>query len=158
MLFVCTGNVCRSPLAEAVLRTELLRRNGHQDIVVDSAGTHADHIGQQADPRMRSVARSHGITVHHRARRLEPSELSSWDMIFAMDEGHLRIMTRYAREDEVAGRILLFRSYDPVRDDRYFPDVPDPWYGARDGFERVYEIVSRTCQRITDALLADRHD
>ena len=151
ILFVCTGNICRSPLAEAILAHELNRRGVGDDFEVDSAGTDAYHVGDPPDPRMRSIAKGHGITLRGRSRRFKPHEFDTWDYVFAMDTGHYRVLERYARRPSDNGRIVMFRTYDPLTD-HDSPDVPDPWYGSMDGFDRVYEIVSRTCVRIADAI------
>ncbi len=157
ILFVCSGNICRSPLAEAILRAELDRRGTNGSFVVHSAGTHADHLGQDADPRMRAVARRRGHEVNHRARRVRPTDLSEYDHIIAMDGGHLRILHRYASSPEIRDRITLFRSYDPeVAADRV-PDVPDPWYGEVRDFENVHDIVERTCRVMAEKLTAEPH-
>jgi len=153
--FVCTGNVCRSPLAEAVLRHELERRGIADRFEIDSAGTDAYHVGEPADPRMRRVAADRGVRISHRSRDFRAHELQSFDFVYAMDAGHERQLSRFARTDDERERIRLFRDFDPVTSDRYFPDVPDPWYGDMDGFERVYDIVSRTCSQIADELARD---
>jgi protein-tyrosine phosphatase len=151
--FVCTGNICRSPLAEAVLVAELTRRGVDGRFTVESSGTDAYHVGEPADSRMRSVAAEHGVRIEHRARRFKRTDFDQFDYIFALDAGHHRALTRMATTDDAAGKVLLFRSADPQQDDNDFPDVPDPWYGSMEGFERVYRMVSRTCEVIASRLI-----
>lgn len=160
ILFVCSGNICRSPLAEAILREELARRGTNGRFIVDSAGTHADHTGQQSDPRMRAVARKRGIHVDHRARRVTPEEVGHFDLVFAMDRGHLQTLRRYAGDAGAADHIVMFRSFDPHltsgrHGSAHAPDVPDPWYGDIRDFEHVHDIVARTCACIAERLAAE---
>ena len=150
--FVCTGNICRSPLAEAVLRDELQRRGISERFEVDSAGTHAHHTGEESDSRMRRVASAHGVNIRHRARQFRDSEAAAFDYVLAMDTGHERALKRQVRGDAAGENITMFRNFDSETDDTDYPDVPDPWYGNLAGFERVFEMVSRTCLEFADHL------
>ena len=162
ILFVCTGNVCRSPLAEALLQAELEERGAGERFDIDSVGTTAEHRGQDADPRMRRVAARHGVPFTHRARRVALRELEAADLIVAMDASHRAALLRRAANDRIARKIRMFREFDPTVSDKRrgmsregegaIPDVPDPWYGGLEGFEFVYLIVKRTCARLAEIL------
>lgn len=138
------------------------RERGLSDrISVESSGTGAWHVGQDADPRMRKTAARHGLVLHHPARMIERSDLADRDILFAMDRGHyreIRAMGRHVFETGEAPQLYVFRQFDPVVGGGEIapledaPDVPDPYYGGRDGFEHVYEIVERTCHVILDMI------
>ncbi|MFW5884573.1 MAG: low molecular weight protein-tyrosine-phosphatase [Spirochaetota bacterium] len=153
VLFVCTGNICRSPLAEAVLRDKLARRGIADRFEVDSAGTVDDHLGERSDPRMRRTAASRGVVIDHRARLVRADELASADLVVGMDDWHVRLL-----EGMVDGRsveIRKMRDYDPevvAAAGERAPDVPDPWYGGQRGFEDVYDMVERSCEALADRL------
>ncbi|MDA3950443.1 MAG: low molecular weight phosphotyrosine protein phosphatase [Spirochaeta sp.] len=162
-MFVCSGNICRSPLAHRMLEHQAKQRGMAEHLTVESSGTGAWHVGQDADPRMRKTAAAHGLTFHHPARMIERSDLVDYDVLFAMDRGHyrqIRAMGRHNFDDELASRVYVFRQFDPlvagdgVVTPEDAPDVPDPYYGGKDGFEEVYRIVERTCSRILDEITA----
>ncbi|RMH20302.1 MAG: low molecular weight phosphotyrosine protein phosphatase [Gemmatimonadetes bacterium] len=144
VLFVCLGNICRSPLAEGVLRHRLAARGLDARVAVDSAGTGAWHVGEPADARSRAVARRHGVILDGRARRVDPSDFERFDLVLAMDRSNLADLEALRPPGEVRARLALFRAFDPLADGDL--DVPDPYYGGPDGFERVYEIVERACE------------
>jgi len=148
VLFVCLGNICRSPLAENVFRHLVEDAGLEDDFEIDSAGTGSWHVGERPDSRAVAAARARGIEVRGRARQVTPEDLSTFDYVLAMDRDNLRDLDHMARGGETTARIELFRAYDPDRDG---DDVPDPYYGGPTGFEDVLEIVSRSCRR----LLAD---
>ena len=156
ILFVCSGNICRSPLAQAVLEHKLEQRGFSDRFVVDSAGTVADHLGQQADRRMRRTAARRGITIDHRARRVRPRDLAEFDLIVGMDDWHMSTLRSMVDGHPVTLRKM--REFDPLAAPSgagAVPDVPDPWYGGMDGFEEVFEMVDRSCERLTEILTGD---
>lgn len=149
ILFVCLGNICRSPLAEGVFR-HLAGEAGVLDrFVIDSAGTGDWHVGEPPDARAAAVARRHGIELTGRARQVTPEDLRRFDHVLAMDRENLDELVRMAERSGATARIRLLREHDPSAEGA--EDVPDPYYGGPSGFEEVYRIVSRSCR----ALLAE---
>lgn len=137
VLFVCTGNICRSPTADGVFRK--LVEDAGLDVRVDSAGTHGYHIGEGPDPRTVRAARARGYDLSRlRARKLVVADFDRFDLILAMDRGHLDIMRRLAPVGSAA-QLALFSDFAPA------PwrgrDVPDPYYGGADGFVEVLDMV-----------------
>jgi protein-tyrosine phosphatase len=138
--FVCTGNICRSPVAALVL-TEHLRRAGLADRVrVTSAGTGPWHVGEPADPRARRVLADRGYPAGHVAAQVDDDHLSA-DLLVAMDTGHEAALRRLL--PGAGGRVVLFRSFEPdaIDQDAADQDVPDPYYGDPAGFVEVIELV-----------------
>ncbi|MFI1419787.1 low molecular weight protein-tyrosine-phosphatase [Streptomyces sp. NPDC020731] len=137
--FVCTGNICRSPMAESVFRARVAEAGLDGPVEVDSAGTGGWHEGEGADPRTVTVLRENGYGTGHTARRFDPSWFARLDLVIALDSGHLRALRRLAPTDRDADKVRLLRSYDPAAGDD--PDVPDPYYGGADGFNECLEMV-----------------
>lgn len=137
--FVCTGNICRSPMAESVFRACVEEAGLDGLVEVDSAGTGGWHEGDGADPRSLDVLEEHGYDSDHTARQFQASWFSRLDLVIALDSGHLKALRRLAPTPEDAAKVRLLRSYDPAADDDL--DVPDPYYGGRGGFETVLEMV-----------------
>jgi protein-tyrosine phosphatase len=153
LLFVCTGNICRSPLAHAVFEHQASAAGGDLSFEVESAGTDAYHVGEDADSRMRATAARRGVPFNHRARRISREDLEEYDYIFVMDRGHerkLRGMAAAAGLGNLDGKIRMYREFDPQGSAS--DEVPDPWYGGQDGFDLVYDIVERTSREILRAL------
>ena len=152
VLFVCLGNICRSPTGEGVMRHLLAARGLEDAIDVDSAGTGAWHVGNPADPRMRRAAEGRGIPLESLARQAVAEDFDRFDLVIAMDWDNHRDLRRMARE---AGRrdpenLFLFSDFLPTDRPR---DVPDPYYGGEAGFEEVLDLVEEGCPNILERLL-----
>jgi protein-tyrosine phosphatase len=150
VLFVCLGNICRSPLAEGVFRA-LVRREGlESDFHIDSAGTGSWHAGEPPDARSAKVAAEHGITLDHRARQVRREDLERFDFVIAMDRENLSALQRMANGLGGA-RLHLLREFEHETDGE---EVPDPYYGGPSGFDEVFEMVRRSCEGLLRELRA----
>ncbi|MFE9055504.1 low molecular weight protein-tyrosine-phosphatase [Streptomyces mutabilis] len=147
--FVCTGNICRSPMAEAVFHARVADAGLDGLVEAGSAGTGGWHEGENADPRTMAVLAENGYGLDHTARQFQPSWFSRLDLVIALDAGHLRSLRRLAPTEQDADKVRLLRSYDPAAD-RGDLDVPDPYYGGVEGFEECLEMV----EAASDGLLA----
>ena len=152
VLFVCLGNICRSPLAEGIFAA-LANERGLDGYHVDSAGTAAYHSGEPPDSRSAAVAAAHGVRLTGVARQVTPRDLERFDIVVAMDRSNRHSLERLRRRVR-GGRgaladIVMMRDYEPGARD---PDVPDPYYGGPGGFERVYRILERACSGLLDEL------
>ena len=142
VLFVCMGNICRSPLAEGVFR-HLVEDEGLDDaFVVDSAGTGAWHVGDAPDPRSVEVAAAHGVRLGGQARQVTLDDLGRFDFVIAMDRDNLAALEKIADAGPGTARPHLLREFDPTADG---DEVPDPYYGGPRGFEHVYGMVRAAC-------------
>ncbi|MDX1389947.1 MAG: low molecular weight protein-tyrosine-phosphatase [Acidobacteriota bacterium] len=151
VLFVCLGNICRSPLAEGVFR-QLVSEAGLEDrFEIDSAGTGAWHVGEKPDARAAMVAGQHGIALDCNARQLTEEDVARFDWLIAMDRENLRNIRRMADAVGSDAEIHLLREFDTEGSG---DEVPDPYYGGASGFETVYEMVHRSCARLLDRLKA----
>jgi len=153
VLFVCLGNICRSPAAEGVFLHLLGREGLEQHFQVDSAGTGGWHVGSPADRRMRAAAARRGIALVSRARQIESDDLHHFDHVLTMDEDNLAAVGRLARQAEGKARITpLSRHCSQLSAD----EVPDPYYGGSDGFERVLDLLEDACAGLLASLIEER--
>jgi protein-tyrosine phosphatase len=154
ILFVCLGNICRSPTAEGVFR-RLVRDEGLEDrIEIDSAGTGNWHVGAPPDERATAAARKRQITLEGAARQFEPDDFQSFDLILAMDAENERDLKRLAPDDDARAKVRLFREFDPASRDEPDLDVPDPYYGGERGFDQVLDLVDAAARGLLDELRA----
>lgn len=153
VLFVCLGNICRSPLGEGVLAHRLEAEDLTDRVRVDSAGTGAWHVGNPPDPRSAEVAMRHGILLRGRARRVQAGDFEEFDYIFAMDRSNLRDLQHLQPRDGGGAVLTLFRDFDPQPGGDL--DVPDPYYGGPDGFDLMFEMIDRTCEAFVEHLLSE---
>ncbi len=151
LLFVCLGNIVRSPLAENLFH-HLARQAGLDGkYQVDSAGTSAWHAGEAPDPRMRRVAQQRGLSYSGQARQVERGDFARFDLILAMDGDNYRDLMRLAGTPAERAKVRLLREFDPQAGDAG-QDVPDPYYGGAAGFETTYRIVERAVKGLLQAL------
>ena len=146
VLFVCLGNICRSPIAQGVFE-DLLRREGlEEEVFVDSAGTGAWHIGQPPDARGQESAGKRGMDLsNQRARRVAPEDCEKFDYLIAMDRENYESVSALCRQSDA--EVRLFLDYAP---DLSQEEVPDPYYGGPDGFEHVLDLVEEAARGLLD--------
>ncbi|WP_233415570.1 low molecular weight protein-tyrosine-phosphatase [Streptomyces sp. N35] len=148
--FVCTGNICRSPMAEQVFRAYVTEAGLDSLVEVDSAGTGGWHEGDGADPRTVAVLEENGYGSEHAARQFRAGWFARLDLVIALDEGHLRDLRRLAPTPADAAKVRLLRAYDPGAEGDL--DVPDPYYGGRDGFDACLELIEAACPGLLSAV------
>ena len=152
IMFVCLGNICRSSLAETVLQKIIDDNDQSENFIIDSSGTSSAHAGGDPDLRMQKVALSKGFQMTHRAKQLKQSDLEKFDLIFAMDEKNYQDILRLADSPLIKKKVHMFREFDPQVSSS--DSVPDPYYGGKEGFEDVFQIISRTSQNIFDKIMS----
>lgn len=149
IVFVCLGNICRSPTAEGVFQHLVKERNLGVYFEIDSAGTSAYHVGESPNSKSQQVANKHGVQLHSRSRKFEYSDLEYYDLILAMDHDNLSNVQNLDKRNRFDDKIALMRSFDPQPGDGA---VPDPYYGGMRGFENVFQVVKRSCESLLDEL------
>jgi protein-tyrosine phosphatase len=157
VLFVCLGNICRSPTAEGVMRSLVAREGLHELVQVDSAGTGAWHVGSAPDQRATAAALAHGVRLEGRARQVRAEDFEDFDLLLAMDGENLRELRGLAVGEQQRAKVRLLREFDPasvaVEGTRAAAgdlDVPDPYYGAAGGFDEVFELVQAACEGLLE--------
>lgn len=139
---VCLGNICRSPLAEGVLKSKVASRS----ILVDSAGTAAYHVGNSPDKRSIQIAKTYGIDIsEQRARAFSKDDFENFDIIYAMDRSNYNNILRLASSVASKNKVQLLLNESFPGEDR---EVPDPYYGGKEGFETIYQLIDTACDRI----------
>jgi len=149
--FVCLGNICRSPTAEAVFRVQVEAAGLAARFEIDSAGTGGWHAGELADPRTRRTALGRGVEITHRARQLLRADLERFDHLLAMDAENLATVRGLARREQERAKVQLLRAFDPEA--RPGAEVLDPYHSGR--FEEVFDLCERVCAGLLARLRAD---
>jgi protein-tyrosine phosphatase len=152
VLFVCLGNICRSPTAEGVMRALVLEAGLTGEIQLDSAGTGSWHVGSPPDPRASAAARSRGIALEGSGRQVSDDDFKEFDLIVAMDSSNLRELRQLASGEDERSKVRLLREFDPASAGAEDLDVPDPYYGAPGGFDEVLDLVQAACQGLLDQI------
>lgn len=140
ILFVCLGNICRSPLAEGLFKHKIKEKGLENFFEADSCGTANYHVDDLPDPRTLANAKKNGVSIDHRGRQLKPADLEHYDFIFAMDSMNHTNILRVKNAADHAHKIALIRDYDPLEKG----DVPDPYHGTEYHFQEVFDILDRT--------------
>ena len=141
ILFVCLGNICRSPLAEAIFKHKIRSHQLDAYFEADSCGTSNYHIGDPPDTRTIANARKNGVAINHLGRQLCTDDLEKYDYILAMDQSNYQNILKIDNAQQYSGKVALMRSYDPLGKGK---EVPDPYYGGESLFQEVFEILDRS--------------
>jgi protein-tyrosine phosphatase len=152
LLFVCLGNICRSPTAEGVMRALARERGLQRSVELESAGTGAWHVGSPPDARATHAARARGVALEGAARQVRVEDFNDFDLLLAMDRENLRELRRLAPGDEQRAKVRLLREFDPASAGSDDLDVPDPYYGAAGGFDEVFELVHAACEGLLEQI------
>ncbi|MEQ9426068.1 MAG: low molecular weight protein-tyrosine-phosphatase [Cyclobacteriaceae bacterium] len=151
VVFVCLGNICRSPMADAVFKKMVVEAGLTSQIEVDSAGTAAYHVGSNPDMRTIECVQKHGIPIHHKARQFKIQDFELFDYIMVMDDENLgNVLKLGGTEGE---NVFKMQAFD---DEKSNDDVPDPYYGGTDGFDHIYGLLNESCQNLL-RYLVEKH-
>lgn len=149
LLFLCMGNICRSPAAHCVFQHMVDQAGLSEHFEIESAGTIGFHLGQAPDQRMQRVMRARGIPVIGRSKQLDRFDLEHYDLILAMDKDNRDAALALARGQAQAGKVKLFCDYCTAHS---VTEVPDPYYGGEQGFERVMDLIEDSCCELLQTL------
>lgn len=154
VLFVCLGNICRSPAAEGIFKNLVMKSGLSECFVIDSAGTGRYHIGDLPDSRMRRQAARRGITLDHRCRQVCDEDFERFDLIIGMDDNNISNLRRMAPSPQAQKKIHSMAEFID-RDKFRYDHVPDPYYEGTEGFELVLDLLENACSRLLDSFVHD---
>ena len=146
ILFVCMGNICRSPTAEGVMRSIVAEQGREDEVEIDSAGTGGWHVGDAPDRRATDAARRRGVVLEGAARQVAPEDFERFDLLLGADRENVAELRRLAPDEQARAKVRLLREFDPASAGAPDLDVPDPYYGGADGFEDVLDKVEAACR------------
>lgn len=150
LVFVCLGNICRSPTAEGLFIHKVKQNELENYFYIDSAGTAAYHVGESANSKSQATANKHGIHLPSKARQFEYADLEEFDLILPMDAENYKNIRHLDRKDRFNDKIIMMRDFDPEPGDG---NVPDPYYGGQQGFENVFQVLDRSCEALLNQLI-----
>ncbi|MGP8240617.1 MAG: low molecular weight protein-tyrosine-phosphatase [Solirubrobacteraceae bacterium] len=150
VLFVCLGNICRSPTAEGVMRRLVAEAGVQESVELDSAGTGGWHVGEPPDPRACEAARRRGIVLEGSARQVRAEDFDRFDLIVAMDRANERALCALALDESARAKVRMLREFDPASAGEVDLDVPDPYYEGADGFDVVLDQVQAACAELLE--------
>ena len=151
LVFVCLGNICRSPTAEGIFIHKTQKAGLENFFYIDSAGTAAYHVGESANSKSQATANKHGIHLPSKARKFEYADLEEFDLILAMDAENYSNINQLDRKSKFSDKIKMMRDFDPEPGNG---EVPDPYYGGLQGFENVFQVLDRSCESLLKELQA----
>lgn len=149
IVFVCLGNICRSPTAEGIFIHKVKEAGLNDYFYIDSAGTAAYHVGESANSKSQATANKHGVHLPSKARKFEYADLEEFDLILVMDSENLTNIKNLDRKNKFSDKIKMMREFDPQPGNG---EVPDPYYGGLDGFENVFQVLNRSCEALLKEL------